>query len=256
MKLGKRDYIPDARTAKLANFLLDIPVPEKFDFDKKRAKFPIQMWGNDRYGDCVKAGQANHLLRLERIETRRTLHFSDEDVIAEYVRETIREFGEPFEDGGLYVKQSIGNWRNVGWPLTDKRTYKISAYGELNPLSRHQIRQGIYLLHGVHFGFLLPVAAQSMTDSGYWDYNGETGAAWQPGSWGGHLVYGKRYDDGNVYVLTWGREIRVNNAFVERYCDEAWAVVDDFNSWRTKQTVDIAKLREYLSDIGATSIDS
>lgn len=76
----------------------------------------------------------------------------------------------------------------------------------------------------------------------------------QPGSWGGHLVYCKRYDENGVLCITWGREVYMTNAFVERYCDECWAVVDDL-SGKMSRYLDVAAMKKHLTDVGATVIE-
>lgn len=251
IRLGKQEHKYDERTLMLARFFKpDVLVPAVFDFDKNRAKFPIRMWGNDQWGDCVIAGQANHLLRLERIEQRRTINCVDENAVARYKRLTGARSPGDENDVGLVVLDAMRDWKHHGWNL-GIRNYTISAYGELEPNDPAQLRAACYLLHGVHFGFSLPGAAQYMTDSGVWDYHGETGQNWEPGSWGGHLVFSKAYTKGGMKVLTWGREILVTDAFINRYADEAWAVVDSLDAWKTKQTIDVAKLQQSLSQISS-----
>lgn len=252
MRLGKSEHKYDERTLRIARFMLpEIRIPTKFDFDARRRPFATHMWGNDAYGDCVIAGQANHLLRLERVEQRGTIALSDSDAVNRYKQLTGCKNPGDENDTGLYVLDAMRNWRNSGFEQTTKkqRNYKIAAYGELEPEDRHQLRYAIYLLHGIHMGFWLPAAAQGMTSNGYWDYNGESGPEWQPGSWGGHLVFAKKYDDESVYVMTWGTEVKVSSNFIDKYCDEAWAVVDSLDSWRTKETINVGALEKQLSQI-------
>ena len=251
LRLGKGEYQHDERTLMLINFIApEIRFPSKFDFDKGRTPLPIRMWGNDEWGDCVIAGQANHLLRNERVEQRRTVKLYDKHVIDRYKTLTGAQTPGDSRDEGLVVLQAMRDWRGNGFPV-DNRNYSTAAFGELEPQDGAQLRKAMYLLHGIHMGFWLPRAAQQMTDQGFWDYQGQSGAEWAPGSWGGHLVYAKKYDTDSISVLTWGREIPVSNAFVAKYCDEAWAVVDNFNSWKVKQTIDVPALKSYLRDIGA-----
>ena len=255
MRLGKQGHVEDERTLMMANFMLDIHVPEQYDFDKRRAAFPSRMWGNDAYGDCVIAGRCNHLMRLERVEQRRTVPLYDDDAVSEYKRLTGCQSAGDANDTGLVVLEAMRDWRNDGmatdgrFGIRSARNYKIAAYGELNPQDRNQLRNAIYTMHGIHLGFWLPIAAQRMTNNGLWDYNGEGGSEWQEGSWGGHLVYSKAYDADGLEILTWGMKVKVTNNFIEKYCDEAWAVVDSLDSWRTKQTIDVAALEQRLQEI-------
>lgn len=246
-RLGKGAYQHDVRTLRLVEFALpDLRVPENFDFDKRRASFPNHVWGNDAYGDCVIAGRANNLIRLERVEQRRTLDLKDEDAIDCYKRLTGCKRPGDANDTGLVVLEAMRDWRNNGWALRE-RNYKIAAYGEVEPTNRVQLRMAIYIFHGIHLGLWLPVAAQRMGNK--WDYQGGSGQEWQPGSWGGHLVYAKKFGPEGLYVMTWGEEVLLTNSFVEKYCDEAWAVVDDLDNWRSKQTIDVSALEAQLAQI-------
>lgn len=258
LRLGKKEYVHDDRTLMLAKFLkTDIRVPDKFDFDKDRAAFPMRMWGNDEYGDCVIAGRCNHILRLERLEQRHTIALYDSDAITEYKKLTGCQSPGDENDTGLVVLNAMQEWRNQGMDTDGRsgvrspRNYSIYAYGELHPTDHEQIKTAIYALHGVHFGLWLPYAAQKMFRDGIWDYQGQKDEQWQPGSWGGHLVYSKAYgyDVDGVEIITWGTLLKMSWAFIDKYCDEAWAIVDNNDSWRVKQTVDVAALSQELASI-------
>ena len=254
MKLGKQAYKPDDRTVKMAKFMdLTVKAPGKFDFDHGRKPFPSKVWGNDAYGDCVFAAQMNELLRVERIETRHTLPATDEDVVRTYQALTGCRAPDDANDTGFVMLDALNWWRNTGWMISaneDYNQYKIAAFGELDSGDHNQLRLGIYLLHGIQLGFALPRTAQQQTRQGFWDVTDGPGS--EPGSWGGHAVYAKRYDNGHVYVKTWGMEIKVSNAFVDKYCDEAWVIVDSVDKWRKHDALDVDKLMQYLDQIGAT----
>lgn len=268
MRLGKHDYKHDDRTAQLGSLISPTLVyPLIFDFDKGRAGFPLKSWGNDEWADCVLAGRANHVLRLERVEQRVTLALRESDVISEYQRlcqeqfnETPQSPGDQF-DNGLVVLDAIRSWRNEGWrlelktrPSNIQHVYFVAAYGEIDPTDFEQVKAAIYLLHGVELGFQLPRAVMGKYD--IWDYQGETGPEWRPGSWGGHLVYSKAYRSTDVEIITWGQKVRVTSSFLAKYCDEAWAVVDNFDSWKKSPSFDIQALLKHLRDIGAKNITS
>jgi hypothetical protein len=269
--LGKLEHKPDPKTLRMAQFIADTVVaPVKFDFDRGRKPFVQSPYGNDAWGNCVMVGRANQLLRFERVEQWRTIPITTEQVVEEYKRESARQFGDEgpknpgdSKDRGLYVIEALKGWQKVGWNLDyrkkpkpgTERRYHAAAYGEIDPLDRMDMRKAIFALQGVQLGFWLPRAAQGQTWNGFWDYSGQSGPEWQPGSWGGHLVYAKRYDPENIYVITWGREIRVSNAFVERYCDEAWAVVDNFDNWLLKSRIDVPALKKKLSEITGRNFD-
>lgn len=252
VRLGKQPYRHDPRTLMLGRYFKtdEIVVPDKFDFDHNRRPFPNRMWGNDEFGDCVIASEANNEFRLERVETWQTPQITDEDAINRYKALTgCKEAGDE-NDTGLEMIVAFRNWRNKGFQTAYKdRNYTIDAYGELDTTNEKQLRQGCYLLHGIHFGLWLPAAAQEMTNDGKWDYNGETGRDWQPGSWGGHAVYGKKFSPTSFYVLTWEMEIEVTNNFIAQYADEAWGVVDSLDKWRKSGHLDVDAMENELAQV-------
>jgi hypothetical protein len=260
LRLGKLEHQFDERTLMLANFIADdVVIPASFDFDLHRSRFPLEMWGNDEWGDCVIVGQANQLMRHERIEQRRTLPLKTEDVVARYKALTGSQTAGDLNDRGLVVLDALKAWRG-GWDLDfsksdPPRTYRIAAYGELDPHNFWQLQAAMYFLHGVQFGFWLPETAQDTLndENPVWDYIQTGDHRERPGSWGGHLVYGKAYfSDGSFEVLTWGMKVKVTQAFISRYCDEAWAVVDDFDQWRHQRILDVEALKNRLREIGAS----
>lgn len=262
--LGKLDYKHDPRTLMLGEHLappVELRVPNIFDFDKRRAKLPIETWGNNEWGNCVMVGQAHHVARHYRIEARRSLKITAQDVIAAYQAESERQFGarpqspgDP-NDRGLYVLEALKGWRGLGWNLaTGKRArdiFEIAAYGELNQQDRQQLRAACFLLHGIHFGIWLPrTAAQQWQSNQSWDDTGSADPDAQPGSWGGHLVYAKRYDEGGFYCITWGREQYMTNRFIERYVDESWATVDALD--KHSRWLNVQAMIQHLHNVGAT----
>lgn len=265
LRLGKREAQYDPKTLAMAEFMAPPAVPSAYDLDKGRRAFPLDAWGNDAWGNCVKVGQANQLIRLERLEQRRTLKLTSELVIQAYKDEVLAEFNEvtsnagDANDNGLIVLYNIRNWRTTGWTLdftkkaNDARVYKIAAFGELHPEDYEQLKAACYLLHGVQLGLWLPRGIQGNYTK--WDYAGENGPEWQPGSWGGHLVYAKAYDGDEFEILTWGMKVRVTKSFLAKYCDEAYAVVDDFDNWRKSKIIDVEALKQALRDIGASGIE-
>lgn len=250
MRLGKQEYKFDARTLKLANFIdtEQLVPPPTFDFDKNRAKFPQRVWGNDAYGDCVLAAQMNHVLRMERLETRHTVKATDDDVIREYQALTGCRQPNDANDNGLNMLDTLKWWRHDGWTFHG-HNYKIEAFGELDSQDLVQLRLGTWLFHGIQFGFALPLSAKKQWEQGdAWDVTYDDS---RPGSWGGHAVYGKKYTPKGWFVETWGEHQFVTNEFITNYCDEAWAPIDALDPWRKTAGFDVAALEAYLVKIGA-----
>lgn len=257
-RLGKKEHKYDQRTLALGDFIQRGPLPASHDFDKNRSRFPLEVWGNDEWGNCVIVGQAHQLVRLERLEQRRTLPITENDVVERYKALSGAQTAGDIEDDGLVMLDAMKAWRG-GWELDYSRSapprrYSIAAYGELDPQDPWQLKAAIFLLHGIQFGFWLPYTAQNSMNSAepVWDYISTGDWRERPGTWGGHAVFCKAYSSSGDYeILTWGQKVRVTQAFVDRYADEAWAAVDDFDTWRRSSIIDVPAMVERLREIGA-----
>src|SRR5262245_4549356 len=246
MKLGKQPYEQDPRTLALVEYLSpELAIPAKFDFDKNRAEFPLSMMGNDKWNNSVIVGQANHLLRIARIEERRTLSITAREVNDRYKKLSGAATPGDDWDTGITVLRGLRDWRaGIGWRLGDY-AYSITAFGELDPHDEEQLRDGIFAFHGIQLGFWLPRAVQFMEH--VWNYDGQKGEEWKPGSWGGQLAYAKAFTPSYIEIISWGQRFQVMNNFIDRYCDEAWAVIDSLD----RHVVDVERLSVTLAKVTA-----
>ena len=247
LKLGKGTAAKDSRTLMLSSILTTElpPIPEVYDFDRGRSKIPTPMFKNDVHGDCVIAGRAHQTIRFERMEQRKTLNISDADVVDEYFRQT------KGADSGLIVLRSLKQWRNEGWTAAGNR-YTIAAFAKLKHLDRGDVRASIFLLSGLGCGILLPLTAQAQFAAGKpWDVVPDApDGQGNRGSWGGHYVYCHAYNKTGPVCVTWGRKQQITWAFWDKYCDEAYGIVDGLNKWRAgKPGIDVARLEKLLADI-------
>lgn len=243
LKLGKSTAQSDRRNLQLAAILKAAPpLPKEYDFDLKHPEIPLPMFANDRFGDCVIAGRAHQTLRFEDVEQRKVLAISDDDVTREYFAET------GGQDTGLVVLESLKAWRRRGW-LAAKRRYKIRAFAQVNQANRTEVKQSIFLDLGVGFGLSLPKSAQAQTQAGKpWDVVKGPGSA--PGSWGGHYVYVSGYTQAGPVCVTWGRKQQMTWAFVGKYCDEAYAIIDAVNTPKKARGLNVRALDEFLAGLG------
>lgn len=262
MRLGKLEYKPDPLTVKMANFLEVPKVPTQYNFDTSRKPIPLMVLGNNKWGNCVVVSKYNGQMRLERVETRRSLPVVEQDAVEEYMIESFMLNGagptKPGDqyDRGLVMLDSFKHWRHVGIKVVAKngKFYRIAAFGELNAKNHEELRAACFGLGGIYFGFSLPMTAQKQTQNKEpWDNLGDVAGA-EPGSWGGHAVYAKAYVPGGFEVLTWGMRQFVTNAFIDRYADEVWAVVDDWDNAKHSRYLDADRLTAYLRGIGASGI--
>jgi hypothetical protein len=242
VKFGKLEHEYDERTVQIGPLIRpDIRAPSSFDFDKGRAEIPLNDWGSKQYRSDVLAAQANYILRRGRLVERRTLPVTTEDVIRRYKQMTGCNSAGDEKDTGLTALSAFRYWRKHGWDSDD---YKIFAFGELDPLDPGMLRKAAFVFLGVFLGFWLPVAVQRTYKT--WDYAGQTGYPWKAGSLGGVLAYAKAYDLNGFEILLWNKRIRVTNEFIAKYCDEAYAVISDFDTLTT-QVVDIEKFQATLA---------
>lgn len=247
-RLGKLAVKKDRRTIKMSSILRALPpVPDSYDVDTALGGLTENnKFANDQFGDCVIAGRAHMTLRFEKFEQGKLITINDTDVVNEYFKES------GGQDTGLIMLDSLNSWRR-GWTIGNK-TYNIYAYGILNSGNIDEVKSTIYLLSGAYTGFALPQSAKAQFDSRQiWDVT--NGPEAEPGSWGGHCVYIKRYEKAltstNFTAITWGVEQEMSQDFLLKYCDEAYGIVDDINKWAdpANDPLDVQKLNGYLQEI-------
>ena len=239
-KLGKRAAKRDARNLKFAAVLrAPLKLPKQYDFDKKHPGTPTPVFANDKLGDCVIAGRAHQTLRFEKIEQDKFIRITTTDVTREYYKET------GGKDTGLVVLDSLKRWRKVGWKV-GKTLFQIEAFSELNRDSHDQIKQAIVLDVGVGIGLALPSSAETQLDDGdIWDV--VAGPEGKADSWGGHYVYVCAYTEKGPVCITWGERQQMTWKFFDKYCDEAYAIIDAINTAKLKKAIDTKQLVAFLS---------
>ena len=241
LKLGKLPAKIDNRTIPLKGILrpkLLPALPASYDLHRVRGVEDNFMFLNDVYGDCVKAARAHQTLVFEAYEQGRQIEITDEEVKTEYFLET----GGP--DSGLYLLDSMKDWRNDGWPVAS-RIYTIYAFAQLDWKDHDLVRHAIHLLGGINFGMMV------------WSRDIEQFEAGQP--WtitpfsglpqGGHGVYLLGYDEDDLICMTWGKRQRMSWEFWDNRVDEAYAIVDNRNHWQGDSPIDVDKLDAYLQEI-------
>jgi hypothetical protein len=241
-KLGKADAKRDARNFRFASLVKARPkLPAEYDFDIKNTGIPTPMFANDVFGCCVISGRAHQTLRFELIEQKARIPITDKEVVAEYLKQT------GGADSGLIVLDSLKLWRKKGWKAA-KRNYNVRAFSEISPTDRTSMKQAVYVDVGVGLGLALPLSAQAQMQAGKpWDV--VPGAKSRPNSWGGHYVYVPGYTRKGPVCVTWGRKQQMTWAFIDKYCDEAYAIIDDVNSVKKRKTLDSSKLKEFLDSL-------
>jgi hypothetical protein len=62
----------------------------------------------------------------------------------------------------------------------------------------------------------------------------------------GHYVYVPGYTKRSPVCVTWGRKQQMSWAFVDKYSDEAYVIIDAVNTPEKKQNLDEEKIDEFL----------
>lgn len=237
-KLGKAPAKRDGRNLKLATVMKAVALPPEYDFDVKHKAVPTPMFGNDELGDCVIAGRAHQTLRFELMEQGKLIKIGEADVEKEYFGET------GGGDTGLVVLDSLKIWRTPGWKV-GSRKYKIKAFAQVEPKNHTQVKRAIFLDIGIGLGLGLPKTAQAQFAAGKpWDVVSGSGSAFN--SWGGHYVYVSGYTKTGIVCVTWGRKHAITWKFLDKYCDEAYAIIDAVNTAKKKAGIDQKKLDAFL----------
>ena len=239
-KLGKAAARRDARNLRFRALLRAQPLPASYDFDTKHAGIPTPMFANDDKGDCVIAGRAHQTLRFEDIEQGSVLMITDKDVLTEYFRES------GGVDSGLVVLDSLNRWRKTGWKV-GKRSLKIQAFAEIDFKNKNELKQAIFADVGVGLGLELPKSAQQQIQTGQ-PWTATTGPAAKVGSWGGHYVYVCGYTPQGPVCVTWGRKQQITWPWLVKYCDEAYAIFDAKDTFKTK-AISTKKISEFLDTL-------
>lgn len=215
MKLGKKLPVIDPAVPHLSKCMQIQQAALTADWTKA-----VPAWdqlGNDQYGDCTAAA-AYHMAQCMLYNNSFPFDPTKAEALALYGATS----GFPKVDEGAVELDVLKHWATVGIP-TNKGTEQI-GFAVLNPQDMNDLRLSIQWFGGVYLGLAMPLTAQSQYDA--WDVVPTAPAQMsQPNSWGGHAVCALAYDQQSFTVVTWGKLVKVSVAFMEQYCDEAYAVI-------------------------------
>src|SRR5574341_265798 len=232
-KLGKRPPKIDRRTLRLARYLtvaLEAP-PPSIDHASAVANWP--MYGNDRDGSCGPAGAA-HQTQSWSTYAESPVTPSETTVIQDYFRIT------GGQDSGVYLLDMLNYWRQSGIG----QDY-IEAFVQVNP----NITEAELSIQ--HFGSLgMGLALPDEGTFGPWDR-----VYGPPNPYNGHYVCAVAYDHAarTFEVVTWGERWVMSYDFFLKYCDEAYAMLNDLSILQrtmvSPEGFDFAQLTEDLDHL-------
>jgi hypothetical protein len=234
---GKAPAKQDDRTLKLADVLLaEDPLPAEYDFDDNHeVPTPPPTYLNPPLNNCVIAGRAHQTLRFEITEQGVLINITNDDVKREFDKQT----GGSNDD--IEVLGSLKLWRTRGWEAGGQNL-KIKAFTKIDPIDPEKIKRAIRINLGVGLGFFLPESAITQFNAGQpWDVTRERAANH------GHYVYVPGYTRDGPVCITWGRKQQMSWAFVDKYCDEAYAIIDAIDTPEKKRTLDEEKISKFLA---------
>lgn len=242
-KLGKAAAKRDPRNLKLKAVMVAsaVRIPASHDVDAKLPDLPTPGYGNDRYGCCVIAGRAHQTLRFEWVEQKKIIPITEQEVVDEYFRQS------EGIDQGLITLDSLRQWRKDGW-IAARRRYFIRAFAEVDRSNRQEVKRALVLNLGLGIGLRLPRSAQTEFRLGQ-PWARTTGTGTVPNSWGGHYVYVTGYDRTGLTCITWGRKQRLTWAFFEKYCDEAYSMIDAINTRARRAALKADKIDAFLATV-------
>lgn len=201
-RFGKKPKREDKRTLQFKNYATAVTPPATVDFYSKVTSWP--MMGNDVHGDCTCAA-AGHMIEEWTTYASAPVVLPDATILAFY---NVVDGGV---DDGADMLTVLNTWRQQGIG-----GHKIDSFVELGTGSINEIQQAVYLFGNAYLGIELP-------DTG--EYGPWTVTYGPPDPNNGHCVPVVGYDAENVYVVSWGSLMAMSYAFVEEYCDEAYAVL-------------------------------
>jgi hypothetical protein len=231
---GKAPAKHDDRTLRLADVTLAAdPLPEEYDFDDKH-QIPTPTYLNPPLNNCVIAGRAHQTLRFEMVEQGVLIDITEKDVRREFEKQT----GGANND--IEVLDSLKLWRTRGWEAAGQN-FKIKAFAEIDSADHQHMQRMICIDIGVGLGFFLPESAIAEFKAGKpWETTVEKAANH------GHYVYVPGYTKEGPVCVTWGRKQQMSWAFVDKYCDEAYAIIDAIDTPEKKRNLDEKKINEFL----------
>lgn len=272
--LGRLPRKSDPRALQYSRFAQprrDLPLAT--NFWPKRTAFPLRSFGNRRHGCCTIASQGLMQMRNERLEVRRTPSIADEEILRVYYAMTLREYGvgngtpsDPSGDVGAYETDALDNMRRRDLTFRDTkgRELTIDAYVRVNAGDIEEIKNALVTAaqHGIKFCISLPNAFQNIEPPNDWAIpEGQLLLGdWQAGTWGGHSMYGRDYDEvGMWFTHSWDMpDQRITWKAVAAYVDEVHVTVDSLDAWRKlpgiKKEFDLPGLRAAVNKVSSQKI--
>jgi hypothetical protein len=216
-KYGRLPNDPDKPRLKLGDYFTpSFPLPGEADWHSKVAG----QWGmylNDTIGDCTCAEVCHQILSESAYGGSGLLRLSDQDCLNAYCAVSGYDPATGANDNGAAIQNVLGYWRGTGFG-----GHKCVAFAEADVQDMNAIKYGVATFGSLDLGLLVPQVMEQQFAAGLpfrlTDDDGQI--------LGGHSIELVGYDvHGWLYVVTWGRVVRMSIPFFLKYVEEAWAVI-------------------------------
>lgn len=263
-RLGRLPAKSTRKALMFADFFKYLKLPKASNCWTRKTAIPERSYGNNELGDCTRAKQAVAATRMERLEQKKTIDITDDEVKRVYLEMTQRLYGGG--DVGAFEDDALNEWRNPETTFRDAdgHPYTIDAYLRIDAFNQDELRAGLAMAgaKGIAICLNLPAAWQG-------DRFGEAPPAgtapvgeWQAGSWGGHSMWAHDYTPlGIVVDHTWNLPpALVKWEAASMYLDEAHVVIDSIDAWKkstkgsTVGRLKLADVRDAVNDASAIRI--
>jgi len=183
------------------------------------AAVPAETWGmdgNDSVGDCTIA-EVDHTIKATEVAAGNAeVSSTTDEVLTGYSDVTGYDPNDPSTDQGAEMQQVRAYWRKPGFELGGA-DHTIVLFAEIDGADLNLAKWACAHLGPVGLGINCPQSALEQFDAGE-DWTVVPGS---PNA-GGHAISLVGYDAQWLYVVTWGRVVRMSVGFWQAYVEEAW----------------------------------
>lgn len=232
MKFGRKPRGFDTRIPQMAALRAGQTLPPLPTVVNYASNMPadLGMMLNDALGDCTCAavGHAIQVWTANAAGESKMLTPPDNDILALYEIAGGYVPGNPNTDQGAMIQTVLTDWLND--PVDGN---ELAAFVEINQRDTDEIRRSIWECGVADIGFEVPSYMPTSPGS-IWDVNQHADQS----IIGGHSVDLVGYDRGagTFTVISWGARYTMTEAFLNKFCDEAYALANQAWVETTGQT--------------------
>lgn len=244
-KLGKLPARKDAVTFKFTQYTNLPAVPNKGGH-MQLVSGDNNMFGNDELGDCVCA-EAGHGTLYYNHEAGNTVNLTTDNIVALYSAITGYKPGDSSTDQGTDMQAAASYRRKNGLNDANGKTHKILAYLDLGVSNRDNLKKAIYYFGGAGIGFNFPEYAMEQFQQGQtWHVQAKDSELD-----GGHDVFAFGYDTQYVYVISWGKVVKMTWGFFDKFNDETlvYLTQENIKNGKTLEGLNLIQLEADLKQL-------